>query len=64
MRMKQFKIKCMLWAGVHTLWRHIVPLEVYLGLNNTFIVGCSMSMLASDELKHIILDWIADLSCT
>jgi len=40
-----------------------VALEVCLGWNDTSILSCSLSELASYKSKNLILDWIADLSC-
>jgi len=39
-----------------------VALEVYLGLNDTSRISCSLSKLASYKSKNIILDWMVDFS--
>jgi len=40
-----------------------VTLEACLGWNDTVIMSCSLSKLASYKSKNLNLDWIADLSC-
>jgi len=57
------KIKSALWTGLHVVQRLIVAFDTCLGWNDTCIMRCSLSKLASDKSKNVILDWIADLSC-
>jgi len=45
------------WGGV------FVAVEVCLGRNDTSIMSRSLSMLASQISKTIILDWMVDFSC-
>jgi len=63
MRMKQSTIKSALWTVVHVLQRLLVTVEACLGWNDISIMSHSLSKLAYDKSKNIILDWIEDLSC-
>jgi hypothetical protein len=46
-----------------TWWEWIVTLEACLGRNDTSIMNCSLSKLASYRLKNIILHCMGDFSC-